>query len=223
MFKKIFKYILVLGFLSVFLGLTSIIALKVLQPYYYYKLKRHAINWVYPPLESPCKTKIKRDTYKLHVRVAKSNGIPLLLTNKGISNSINNGGLIKIKKSSGFKINKLEFSKPYLSKKASLILTEIGQLFYNKTKGQAFTVTSFTRSVASQKKLIKSNGNATKNTSSHSYGASFDISYIRFNGKRRVNCELQSELESTLTSMQKQGKIYLIYEKRNRCYHVTVR
>jgi hypothetical protein len=74
-----------------------------------------------------------------------------------------------------------------------------------------------------QKKLYRRNRNATAGNSSHSYGVSFDISYIRFNGKKAFNYKAQKQLEAVLNYFQEINKIYVIKERKQNCYHITVR
>lgn len=47
-----------------------------------------------------------------------------------------------------------------------------------------FTISSATRTLNQQVNLKKRNRNATAGNSSHSFGVSYDISYIQFNGIR---------------------------------------
>jgi hypothetical protein len=77
--------------------------------------------------------------------------------------------------------------------------------------------------VEAQKNLTKTNSNATKNISSHSYGVSFDISYIRFNGNKGHNPQLKASLEKILVDLRNEKKNYLRNEKFQSCYHVSVR
>src|SRR5690606_18914885 len=99
-----------------------------------------------------------------------------------------------------------------------------GTEFYSKSKKKTFTVTSVTRTLDDQQRLARVNSNAVTNKlSSHNYGCSFDISYIRFNRKKAPNARLEKMLQDILTRMQREGKIYFIKEYREKCFHVTVR
>jgi hypothetical protein len=195
---------------------------------YLYKLIQYVENRIhYPNLATehlPFSSKIKRDHYYLHLRAARSSQMPLLKSDEIIDACYEDGKLVIVTDNEGFRIQKLKYSKPYLSQDALLELTTIGRLFFNETNGEAFfTVTSLTRTVSGQKQLAKHNLNATKGVSSHSYGVSFDISYVRFNGRKGFNKTLTRKLEKILIQRQKQGKIYILREKRSHCYHVTVR
>lgn len=169
-------------------------------------------------------SKIKNDTYDLHRQAAKKSGLKIIKNDTQLNNYVKEGKLVKVTDGQGYKIAKLTHSKAVLTIEAEKTLQEIGSLFSRKAgSGNYFVVSSLTRTVADQKKLTKSNINATKNTSTHSYGCTFDISYIRFNGKKGNNAKLKSDLESILIDYQKDKKIYIIVEKKIHCYHITVR
>ena len=130
---------------------------------------------------------IYRDNYSLHIKAAKRHGISLLENDKDITKFRKSGKLVKVQNGKGYKVRKLHYSRKVLSKRAAKFLSEIGRSFNKQTNGSYFTATSLTRTMYLQKKLAKTNSNATNNISTHCYGASFDISYIRFNGNKRYN------------------------------------
>jgi len=104
------------------------------------------------------------------------------------------------------------------------VLSLIGEEFELMVgKGKYFVVTSLTRTIAQQQRLSKVNSHATKGVSTHSYGVSFDISYVRFNGKRGHNLKLRNILSNILSDLQKKGAIYIINERNNNCFHITVK
>ncbi len=109
-------------------------------------------------------------------------------------------------------------------------------------------VSSMFRTVSYNKKLMKTNANANIK-STHSSGISFDIFFDDFYVKlpeaktadsdtekmfRKLKIKLgflmgdalrrqfKTVLHETLTELQKEGLIYAIIEKRQRCYHVSV-
>jgi hypothetical protein len=71
--------------------------------------------------------------------------------------------------------------------------------------------------------LRRRNTNAAKDESSHCYGVSFDISYIRYNGKREWDYERTQKLEAILAKMQEDGEIYVLKERKQSCFHISVR
>lgn len=215
---------LLLFLISSIVGILSI-AFIYKNPSYYYRAKSKIIriirsNDILP--EEVIRSTPPRTSYSKHVDAGKKYGV-LLNTNQEIRDRTDQGKLVKVKNNTGYKVQRLTHSKAVLVPPALQVLKDIGQKFHSNTQGKHFTVTSLTRTVDSQKKLTRTNANATKNTSSHSYGVSFDISYIRFNGVKRGNPALKAQLEKILIDLQKKKKIYFIHEVNSKCYHVTVR
>ncbi len=166
--------------------------------------------------------KPQRPPYKAHIRTARGFGLPPIKDNAQLKIYVKKKKLSTATCSKGCTINNLTHSKAYLVPKANKVLNEISKQFYTKTKS-TFTVTSITRTIHDQYRLTKVNENARHGLSSHNYGCSFDISYIRFNKKKGDNPRLEKALLQILTQFQQQGKIYFIKEKWQRCFHVTVK
>lgn len=162
--------------------------------------------------------------YQPHLDASKDFKIKLLETSKNVNSYNKKGKLPKVKTSGkGYKVQKLEYSRAYLVTKAKTSLEKIGARFSKETKGSSFTVTSITRTLEDQCRLRKVNKNASLGISSHNYGNSFDISYVRFNGKLEQNSKLDAALLKVLKYYEKAGRIYYIKEKQQSCYHITVR
>lgn len=118
----------------------------------------------------------------------------------------------------------LTHSYPYVTPRAKILLEELGLAYQQLSiKPSFFTLSSITRTPEQQASLRKRNRNATSGISSHSYGVSFDISYIRFNGKKGPNRTAQKNLEKVLNDFQDADKIFFIKERKQSCYHITVR
>jgi hypothetical protein len=107
--------------------------------------------------------------------------------------------------------------------KGKLMLERIGARFSKETKGNVFTVSSITRTLEDQCRLRKVNTNASLGISSHNYGNSFDISYVRFNGVLRNNPTLEASLEKVLKYYYNAGRIFYIKERQQSCFHITVK
>ncbi|PQA98109.1 hypothetical protein SAMN05421796_104158 [Chryseobacterium piscicola] len=162
--------------------------------------------------------------YKPHLDAAKSFNVKILKNSSTVTKYINKGKFHKVKKSgAGFRVQKLDYSRPWLVSKASLSLERIGLRFSKNTGGAHFIVTSVTRTLEDQCRLRKVNSNASLGVSSHNYGNSFDISYVRFNGVLKSNPKLEAALEKVLEYYYKEGKILYIKEKQQSCFHVTVK
>lgn len=165
---------------------------------------------------------VKKVTYKSHVKAAAGHGIAPIASSTQLNKYVSKKKLSTAKCTKGCTISKLTHSKAYLVPKANKVLNEIARAFNAKTKS-SFTVTSMTRTLADQHRLRKVNGNATSGISAHNFGCSYDISYIRFNGRKAPNARLERALENILIQFQRQGKIYYIKERWQSCFHVTVR
>jgi hypothetical protein len=162
--------------------------------------------------------------YKPHLDASKSFGVKLLRDSKTVQKYINNGKFHKIKKSGkGYRVQKLNYSRAWMVSKGKLMLERMGARFSKETKGHTFTVSSITRTLEDQCRLRKVNSNASLGISSHNYGNSFDISYVRFNDVLKYNPKMEAALEKVLKYYYNAGRIYYIKEKQQSCYHITVR
>ena len=163
------------------------------------------------------------ELYRPHLLAAQNFGIDILENEKSVDKYIAKGKLVKIKKKSrGYRLQSLEYSRPYLVKKARTTLENIANKFASETKS-FFVVSSVTRTLEDQCRLRKVNSNASLGISSHNYGNSFDISYVRFDQVLKVNTKLEKELEKILEYYKNLGRIFYIKEKQQSCYHITVR
>jgi hypothetical protein len=71
------------------------------------------------------------------------------------------------------------------------------------------------------------NVNATSN-SCHCYGTTFDLAYYRYDKVTRTNEYMHEDnlklvLGQVLLNEQRAGRIYVKYEKKQACFHITVR
>lgn len=163
------------------------------------------------------------ELYKPHLLASMNFGVKILENVKSVDKYIANGKFVKVKKKSrGYRLQALEYSRPYLVKKARTTLERMANKFATETKS-FFVVSSVTRTLEDQCRLRKVNTNASLGISSHNYGAAFDISYVRFDHQLKINTKLEKELEKVLEEYKNLGKIFYIKEKQQSCYHVTVR
>lgn len=161
--------------------------------------------------------------YKPHLDASKGFNVKILKNTTTVQRYISSGKFHKVKtKGRGFRVQKLDHSRAWLVSKAYTSLQKIASRFADQTKSY-FTVTSITRTLEDQCRLRKVNSNASLGISSHNYGNSFDISYVRFNGVNRPDRKLEAALEKVLEYYYNAGKIYYIKEKQQACFHVTVK
>lgn len=144
--------------------------------------------------------------------------------------------LVYIASSPYYHVDPLRQSIPYLVPRAAVLLYDIGQAFFDSLyiKGVPLhrpIVTSVLRTQEDVDRLRRFNPNATDN-SCHLYGTTFDICYNRYEtveppeGPRRRqvgNDTLKFILSEVLRDMRQQGRCYIKYEKKQSCFHMTVR
>ncbi|MBQ8066608.1 MAG: hypothetical protein IJ200_13275 [Prevotella sp.] len=137
--------------------------------------------------------------------------------------------LVYVGESPYYHVDPLASSIPYLVPRAALLLSDIGQAFYDSlyVKGiplQQLRVTSVLRTVEDVEKLRRYNGNATER-SCHLFGTTFDISYNRYHAVARPvrDDTLKWVLCEVLRDKRAEGRCYVKYEVKQGCFHMTVR
>lgn len=132
-----------------------------------------------------------------------------------------------------YKLDKLTHSVPFVVDDAAKLLTQIAFNFRDSLRSKKLppyklVVTSITRSQDDVKNLSKRNINAIEN-SVHCYGTTFDISWKRFQkigpaGDDDVSSDrLKYILGEVLHDLRQRDKCYVVHEKKQACFHVTVR
>lgn len=170
------------------------------------------------------KGKPSKDFIAKHLESAHNLGVGSLIDTSSINRKAVAGELVEVRADKGYVLASMTHSYPYLTEEALLALRTIGASFYEATDDNShFTVTSLTRTEHTQSKLRRRNSNAAKEESSHCYGVSFDISYIRYNGVREWDYERTQILESILATLQARGDIYVLKERKQSCFHISVR
>lgn len=141
--------------------------------------------------------------------------------------------LVEIKSNENYIVDELTHSVPYLIPSAKKELDAIGAewadiLSRNGLPHYRFYVTSILRTQEDVKYLQRS-GNINSTTKScHCYGTTFDLAYMRY---EKVTCthdymhedNLKLVLGQVLLNHQRAGKIYVKYEWKQSCFHITVR
>lgn len=138
-----------------------------------------------------------------------------------------------VKTNENYVVDDLTHSIPYLVPQAAVELESIGREFAdilqrNGLPHYRFYVTSVLRTQHDVKHLQKSgNMNATTN-SCHCYGTTFDLAYYRYDKVTRTREYMHQDnlklvLGQVLLNHQRAGRIYVKYEYKQACFHVTVR
>ncbi len=144
--------------------------------------------------------------------------------------------LVYIGASPYYHVDPLTQSIPYLVPRAAVLVQDIGQAFFDSlyVKGvplHKIIITSVLRTEADVRKLRRFNCNATEN-SCHLYGTTVDICYNRYKtvedpegpARRQVrNDTLKYVLSEVLRDMRENDRCYIKYERKQGCFHLTVR
>jgi hypothetical protein len=199
--------------------------------YAYTKIKKRLYPKPIKPKEKVCSFSknvlppLKKDNYKRHRKAGSLLKDVKYVKNDTLKNQlINSGILVKITpQNNGFVVAHMDFGSPYVHKTTSEVLKELERRFLEKIQEQElsnmrFKISSALRTEEEQVGIRKRYpGQATFGISSHSYGASVDISKVY--GK---DCEIgRIFLANILQDMQKEERIYLTPESTT--IHITAR
>lgn len=141
--------------------------------------------------------------------------------------------LVEVKTNENYIVDSLKHSVPYLIPSAKRELDAIGAewsdiLQRNGLPHYRFYVTSILRTQEDVKYLQRS-GNINSTTQScHCYGTTFDLAYMRYDKVTRTHMYMHEDnlklvLGQVLLNHQRAGKIYVKYEWKQSCFHITVR
>ena len=175
------------------------------------------------------------DMNDVQLKVAQAIGVPPVADRADAEK--HKTTLVRLEDTDTYVIDSLTHSIPYLIPSAKELLDDIGQAFQDSLKAKGLNpnklvVTSVLRTEEDVKKLRKSNVNASEN-STHRYGTTFDLSYWRYvkipelRGRPYEDVP-QEYLRATLSQVLKDihdqpGRCYIKYEKKQNCFHITVR
>ena len=185
---------------------------------------------------------IRVDYYKdlnaVHLKYAKANGIKGFKSNKEfrekIDDLLDDDELVKVETCKYYVVDKLTHSHAYLVPEAADLLEEIGKRFQEKLDEndlpkRYYQITSLLRTGESQRGLSRSNVNATSN-SSHLYGTTFDITYAKVYTKPKLQKSAEIAdgpairlLSEAIGELRKEGRCVVVIERKERCFHITVR
>ena len=130
-----------------------------------------------------------------------------------------------------FVLDSLWMSMPYLVPRAAQLLKDIGRTFQDTVHARGggdyrIKVTSVLRTEYSASRLRRRNRNAS-DQSCHRFGTTFDISWTKFDCLDTTHLNSLEDLKNILAEIiqdkRQQGRCYAIYERKQGCFHVTVR
>ncbi|MBR8729711.1 hypothetical protein IX332_001034 [Porphyromonas levii] len=142
-------------------------------------------------------------------------------------------GMVHICTNPNYVVEDLTHSVPYVVEDMADLLDEIGLAFIGELAKDTLPlyrpiITSVTRTEEDVKKLRRGNGNASEN-STHQYGTTVDISWRRFDKVDHLDPrslsdeELKHLLAIVLRRFHDDGRVYIKHERRQACFHMTVR
>lgn len=174
------------------------------------------------------------DLNDVQLNVAQAIGVPPV-ANREAAEALKSR-LVELKDTDSYVVDSLTHSIPFLIPSAKELLDRIGANFLDSlaSKGlnpNKIVISSVLRTEDDVAKLRKGNLNASEN-SAHRYGTTFDISYWRYvkvpdlRGRPYEDVppeQLRAVLSQVLKDLHDQGACYVKYEKKQNCFHITVR
>jgi len=174
------------------------------------------------------------DMNEVQLAVAQAVGVPPVADREAAEELKTR--LVELRDTDSYVIDSLTHSIPFLIPSAKALLDTIGAHFLDSlaSKGlnpNKLVVTSVLRTEEDVTRLRKRNQNASEN-STHRYGTTFDLSYWRYvkvpeyKGRPYEDVPpeyLRAVLSQVLKDLHDQGACYVKYEKKQNCFHITVR
>ena len=172
-----------------------------------------------------------RDTQAKQLQAAQAIGLKTPPQNRQEAVKMRNS-LREIRSNRNYVVDSLTHSIPYLVPAAAAELDRIGAEFAdilqrNGLPHYQFYVTSVLRTKDDIRQLQKSGNINATNNSCHNYGTTFDLAYFRFNKVTRTREYMHQDnlklvLGQVLLNEQRAGRIYVKYEYKQACFHITV-
>ena len=130
-------------------------------------------------------------------------------------------------------IDRLQYSIPYLTARTAAELDAISRAFNDSLRSKQFpeyklVVSSVLRTGEDIARLRRSGNPNASDNSAHCYGTTFDIPYTKYFREEETDefmqpFELTKVLGEVLRDRRNAGKILVKYEKKEHCFHITVR
>lgn len=173
-----------------------------------------------------------RDNNIKHLSAAKAIGLSERPCDRAAAERLKKQ-LREVRSTDNYLLDSLTHSVPYLVPKAADELNAIGAGFAdilsrNNLPHYRFRVTSILRTDADIKALQKSGNINSVSNSAHCYGTTFDIAYLHYDKVTRTRDyvpedNLKLVLAQVLLNEQRAGHIYVKYEWKQGCFHITTR
>lgn len=228
---------------SIAISVISVLVI-VLALWGYFSLRRHIEErrWLaLGPIENhPVRiydvkfAKEFNDMNEVQLKVAQAVGVPPVASREAAEEL--KSSLVELTDTDSYVIDSLTHSIPFLIPSAKELLDRIGANFLDSLSSKGLNpnklvVTSVLRTEDDVTRLRKRNQNASEN-STHRYGTTFDLSYWRYvkvpelRGRPYQDVppeQLRAVLSQVLKDLHDEGACYVKYEKKQNCFHITVR
>lgn len=168
------------------------------------------------------------DSNRYHYDIAKRLGIePITDLSKAWNTR---RPLVHITSNDHYLVDSLVHSLPFLVPEAAALLDTIGRNFIDSLHqrggdGYTIKVTSLLRTPSTVKRLRRVNVNAS-DSSTHQFGTTFDLSYVKFNclnpNRTIHDGDLKNLLAEVLLDLRMQNRCLVKYERKTGCFHITV-
>jgi hypothetical protein len=208
-----------------------------------------------PGLVGSIRADMRRHLNADHVAAAQRSGVGPVRDSAHVARLVSSGALVQLADSTEWWVlRELDQSLPYVTPRTHEMLEEIGRRFHARLEARGLPpfrldVTSVLRTGAQQADLRRRNRNASRTTSSHEFGSTFDIAYLNFAAPRtiadpaagrldaamrahaatqfdtlgtRYAPHLEGELGAVLQQMQREGLLMTLRERGQPVYHTTV-
>lgn len=173
-----------------------------------------------------------RDNHQKHISAAEAIGLKTRPKDRAEADRLKKQ-LREVHSTDNYILDSLTHSVPYLVPKAAAELDSIGAGFAailarNGLPHYRFRVTSILRTDEDIRKLQRSGNVNSVTNSAHCYGTTFDIAYLHYDKVTRTRDyvpedNLKLVLAQVLLNEQRAGHIYVKYEWRQGCFHITTR
>lgn len=139
--------------------------------------------------------------------------------------------LVRLTTCDAYAVDTMRYSLPYLVPRAARLLHDIGQAFRDTIKARGgreyrIRLTSALRTDYSVRRLKRRNRAATEQ-SCHRYGTTFDVSWTKFDCRDSSYVVMEEDLKNILAEIiydhRARGRCHAIFERRQGCFHITVR
>jgi hypothetical protein len=198
---------------------------------------------------------MRRHLNPAHVAAARRSGVGPVRDSAHVARLLNSGALVELPDSTEWWVLRdLQHSLPYVTPRTLEVLEEIGRRFHARLEQHGLPpfrldVTSVLRTDAQQAALRRRNPNASRTTSSHEFGSTFDVAYLNFAAPKtvpdppagplddrlrayaltqldtlgtRFAPHLEGELGAVLQELQREGVLMTLRERGQTVYHTTV-